>query len=271
LSSLLGLGIAIVLVLEYGLYGALLNCIVSQSIIILVSLFLLYKEPWFTSLFAKFPTDWQLIKQLGGFTLMSLTSAIVVPFSQLSVRSTISSILSLHDAGIWEGMNRLSAMYLTLITSSIGIYYLPRLAELTKRNEIRTEIYKTFALVMPVLCLASLSIFLLRDFIVRTVYTSEFDSMRELFGWQMLGDIFKIGSWLIAYLFWAKGLVKLFLITEVAFSLMYIVLTKAAVTYFGLQGSVIAYAVNYIIYFIVMIILFKSILVNQDETGIIAG
>jgi PST family polysaccharide transporter len=43
--------------------------------------------------------------------------------------------------------------------------------------------------------------------------------MKPLFTYQLLGDFFKIGSWLLAYLMIAKALAKTFIITEILFAI----------------------------------------------------
>ena len=80
---------------------------------------------------------------------MALVSAIVVPVSQLIIRSYIKNHESITSAGLWEGINRISIMYLLVITTSLSVYYLPRLAELRNKNELRKEIFSVYKLIIP--------------------------------------------------------------------------------------------------------------------------
>lgn len=41
--------------------------------------------------------------------------------------------------------------------------------------------------------------------------------MKPLFTWQIIGDVFKIASWLLAYIMVAKNLTHMFIITEIIF------------------------------------------------------
>lgn len=264
-SSLFGLSTTLLLVLRFGLYGALLNCVVSQSVIIIVTICFLYKEPWFASLFKINSVDWAIVKKLGGFTAMALTSAILIPFAQLTIRSFIASHLTIFDAGIWEGINRLSGMYLMLITTSISIYYLPRLAEIKEKHVLKQEILKTAKILLPFLGIAFLLIYLLRDILIWFIFSIEFTPMRDLFFSQLIGDLFKIASFLLAFLFWAKGMTKTFIICEVIFTATLILLVQLGVKFFGLEGSVYGYALNYLLYLITMLIIFRSLLLNKGE------
>lgn len=71
------------------------------------------------------------------YTLMALTTAATVPVSQMLLRGYVISEISPVEAGWWEGMNRISHMYLMVITSSFSVYYLPRLSELKDSVEIK--------------------------------------------------------------------------------------------------------------------------------------
>ena len=194
--TLVSLALSLLLVIYLGLYGALLNCIISQSVILGISVFFIYREPWFKILFQKIKIDPKIISKLGGFALMTLTNSLFynLPFSQITVRNYITEHLSLQSAGIWEAMNRISTMYLLFITTSIATFYLPRLSEIKESSALRHEIIKTCKIVLPLLALSCILIFICRDLVIRLLFTKEFSEMRYLFAAQMAGDFFKISN-----------------------------------------------------------------------------
>jgi O-antigen/teichoic acid export membrane protein len=263
--SIAGLILSVFLVVFFGLYGALLNCILSQSVVLAVTFFFIYKEPWVQLAFRKSKPDWRVIKKLGGFSLMALASTSVGPLGQITVRNFIADHLSLHSAGMWEAMNRISAMYLLFVTTSIVTFYLPRLSEIRSSVLIRNEIAKTAKIVLPLLAITCIVIFLSRDLITIILFSPDFSEVRTLYGPQMIGDFFKISSWLLAYVFWAKGMVKAFIFTEVAFNISFILLSIAGVNEFGLVGSAYAYALNYFLYLLAMLIIFKKLLLKKVD------
>ena len=108
-------------------------------------------EAWFYSLFSKGKIERKVVKKMMGFSLMAITSAILGPLAQISVRKYIAECISLDMAGIWEGMNRFSSMYLSVITTSIAIYYLPKLSEIKDNYLLRAEVLKTAKIVLPLL------------------------------------------------------------------------------------------------------------------------
>jgi O-antigen/teichoic acid export membrane protein len=265
--SIVTLGISVLLVIWKGLYGALLNCIVSQAAIVLITIFYVRKEPWLKWVFSRKDIDWQIIKKLGGFVVMTIVASMLAPYVQIFIRQQITKNISLDAAGLWEGMNRISTMYLLVITTSISTYYLPRLSEIKDPYFLKREIQKTSAIVLPVLAVVCFCIFLFRDIIIRIIFSHEFSGMGDLFGPQMLGDFLRIASWLVAMLFWAKAMTRLFIITEITFNLIYIFLVRIMVPEFGLVGSSYAYAITYLLYLVVVLFLFKKILFNARKSN----
>jgi len=260
ITSIAALAVSVLLVVGWGVYGALLNCVISQSVIIFITVFFIFKEPWFRTIFSKLSFDKAIAVKLLKFSLMLLTTSVLTPYSQILVRDYISTNISIDTAGLWEGMNRLSAMYLMFITTSISIYYLPRLSEIREPGLLQQEIIKTGKIVLPFLAASCIAIYLLRYLVIRIVFSAEFLPMQELFAAQMVGDFFKIASWMIAYLFWAKAMTRLYIMTEVVFSTSFVLLSIYGIKNYGLMGSSMGYAANYILYFLVMLLLFRNII-----------
>jgi PST family polysaccharide transporter len=183
------------------------------------------------------------------FTVMTLVSALCIPASQLIIRGYVIDHFSIQAAGLWEGLNRLSNMYLMIITSSFGVYYLPKLSELTNSTDIKREIRMAYKVIIPCLSLGLVGVYFGRFIIIKILFSSEFNEMADLFLWQIVGDFFKIASWLIAYLMHAKAMAKLFIITEIVFSGLYVGLAVLLSDLIGLRGIILGYAMNYGIYF----------------------
>lgn len=240
------------LAVQYHLYGALIALSIYQSLAFFVTLFLCYKANWFKISYLFGRIEPQIAKNFAAFALMALVSAICVPLSQMVIRSYLSQEFGLNYAGYWEAMIRLSATYLMLVTTTLGVYYLPRLAELTHLDEIKKEVYLGYKFIFPLSVVGGLSVYLLRDWIIALLFSQAFLPMRDLFLWQMIGDSVKIGSWILAYLMLSKAMTKLFVTTEILFSLSSIGLTYLFSKLFGFEGVSIAHLVNYALYWLVM-------------------
>ena len=171
---------------------------------------------------------------------------------QFVCRSYLSQEFGLNYAGYWEAMIRLSAAYLMLVTTTLGVYYLPRLSELSEFNVIKAEVYTVYKFIFPLAVLGGLIVYILRDWIIAVLFTKTFLPMRDLFFWQMIGDSLKIGSWILAYLMLSKAMTKLFVTTEITFALTSIALTYICTHFFGFEGVSIAHVINYCMYWIVL-------------------
>lgn len=251
-GSLFSLAITSALAIKYNLYGALVALSIYQSLAFFVTLFLCCKANWFRLSYLFGKIDKSIAQKFAAFALMALVSAICVPLSQIAIRSYITYEYGLTYAGYWEAMIRLSAAYLMLVTTTLGIYYLPRLSELSKIQEIKSEVYLGYKFIFPLAVLGSLCVYLLRDWVIALLFTKSFLPMRELVFWQVIGDSLKIGSWILAYLMLSKAMTKLFVTTEIIFAITSMLLTYACTQVFGFKGVSIAHLLNYGIYWGVM-------------------
>jgi len=76
--------------------------------------------------------------------------------------------------------------------------------------------------------------------------------MEALFAWQMVGDALRIGSWILAFLMLGKAMVKAYIVSEIVFSALFYILVVMLVRELHLQGVVVAYAINYFLYWIAL-------------------
>jgi PST family polysaccharide transporter len=204
------------------------------------------------------------MRELGGFALMGLTSALAVPATFMLIRELVSTRLGLPAAGFWQASWKISEIYLMLVTTTLSVYYLPRLAEIRSAADLRAEIGKVYQLVLPLVALGALAIYLLRDPIVRLLFTPDFLPMRDLFGWQLAGDVVKIGSWILAYVMLGRALVRTFVITEIAFALLFVGLAAVLTGPFGLTGVAMAYCINYVLYWITMALVVRREMLKME-------
>ncbi|WP_180014466.1 O-antigen translocase [Acinetobacter sp. YH16031] len=259
-GSLFALAITGVLAIKLQLYGALIALSIYQSIAFIVTLILCHRADWFefSSLLGKI--DIGITKKFASFILMALVSAICVPLSHMLIRAYLTQEFSLAYAGYWEAMIRLSTVYLLLVTTTLGVYYLPRLSELSAIDEIKKEVYLGYKFIFPLAVVGGICVFILRDWIINLLFSPSFAPMQDLFLWQMMGDALKIGSWILAYLMLSKAMTKLYICTEIIFTVSLIALTYICTQVFGFEGVSIAHLINYGLYWIVIsLFIFKQL------------
>jgi PST family polysaccharide transporter len=222
------------------------------------------RTPWFrlSHLFGRM--DKAVAKNLAKYTAMALTTAATVPLSHILIRNHLGQTLGWEAAGYWEAMWRLSGAYLMLVSTTLSVYYLPRFSELKTSAEIKKEIITGFRVIFPLVIIFSLLMYLLRNFIIEKLFSIEFLPMSELFFWQLIGDVLKIGSWLFAFVILGKSMTIVYISTEIFFASSFYVLASAFVSIFGLLGVSIAHALNYFLYLIVVFVIIYRFIRNNN-------
>ncbi|WP_434938674.1 O-antigen translocase [Shewanella sp. HL-SH8] len=264
IQSLFSLVFTTVMIYFYQLDGILIALVTNQSF---VFLFLIYKLrnhavikiQAFSDALDK-PQSLRLFK----FSLMALVSAVCVPISHLVIRDYLGAQLGWEAAGHWQAMWYISSMYLMVVTTTLSIYFLPKFSELIDKQKIKNELVNGYKLLIPAVMLMALIIYLIKDYIIVILFSNEFVPMKELFFWQLCGDVIKLCSWLLSYLMLAKEMLKKYVVTEIVFSVSFVTLALHCVGEYGLEGMSIAYFINYLIYFIVMAIIIVRFLKVRD-------
>lgn len=262
ITSLMGLAFTVILALFYRLPGVLIAIVSYQAVIFFITLFILRKEQWLHVGLWKNYKKFTASKYFA-FTAMAFVTALTVPVAQLIIRSYIIEGYSLTIAGLWESVNKISAMFLLFITSSFSVYYLPKLSKTKSDSGLKLEILKTYKVMLPVVGVSLLAIYFLRELVIRLVFTQEFLPMEPLFKWQLLGDFFKVSSWLLAFIMVAKSMTKPYIITEIIFSVILVATSLYLIRFNGALGATQAYCLTYLLYLVVMTVLFRKILFSN--------
>src|SRR5690606_16091673 len=104
-------------------------------------------------------------------------------------------------------------------------------------------------------------IYILRDFIVRLLLTKEFLPMEDLFLWQLAGDFLKICSLILGYEFFAKKMLKAFIVFEVISCYTLFLSSSYLISLYGSEGAVMAHAFTYLMSLALMVAFFRKKLV----------
>lgn len=262
-NSIIGVIFTVALVMFWQLKGALISAVTFQSIMLFVTLWMLRGTPWLDLKFFKEKFNRVIAGKYFRYALMTLTTALTVPIVQMLLRGYVMAEISPIEAGWWEGMQRISNMYLMVITTSFSVYYLPRLSEITDAKELRHEIIKSYKVIVPILLLGFSLIYIMRFFVIKLLFTPDFMPMSHLFAWQLAGDFFKICSWILSYLMVAKAMTKMFIATEIIFSVTGLGFGILFINIDGIVGLTQAHLFNYVLYLITMFIFLNNKFINS--------
>lgn len=264
-GSIVGLLFSIYLALQFGITGALIASVTFQSVVFGITLYLIRNSEWFR--WENFTQPFKLgnLTSLSKYSLMAVASAITVPASQMIVRGYIVDLESVNTAGIWEGLNRITSMYLMVITTSLGVYFLPKIAQLKNDSEVHQEVMKVYKLIIPFLIISSLLIYVFRYWVIKVLFTQDFVSMESLFGTQLIGEDIRILGWVTGYLLLAKAMYKRYIFLELLNFTLLSTLNYWLISHYGVWGATVGQIIIYSIYFLISIWFFKNMFFLSSE------
>ena len=256
ISSGISLLFSLFLIYYYSTFGALVSLVLAPVFVFFVCLFFLKNIISISDVFSFQNFDFSVVKNVSEYVLMALVSGGIGSFVLLEIRTDIISITGLQNAGIYEGLQRISSYYLLFVSSIMTIYFYPKLAETNSNNKDIVLYYlKT---IIPLFTIGLVIIYFLRKLIIQVMFSSEFETMESLFLWQLLGDLLKAISLIFGTILIAKKQTKVFIITEIISLFILYFSSNWMLHTVGISGIVMAHTFTYFMYLLVLVIYFRK-------------
>jgi len=239
-----------------GYQGALLGLALVPALVVIPAAVMLWRRGHLPLAWLKPRWDGWLAGQLGKFTLMALITSVTLPVAYVMMRNLMAAHYSWDEVGIWQGVSSISDAYLQFITASFSVWLLPTLSRLVDKPAIGREVMRSLRFVLPAVAAASLAVWLLRDFAIWLLFSDRFIAMRDLFAWQLVGDVLKVGAYVYGYLVIAKASLRFYILAEIS---QFALLTGFAhwlIPTHGALGAAQAYMATYIVYFTLCSVVF---------------
>ncbi|MGS4347140.1 O-antigen translocase [Myroides odoratus] len=253
IGNVSGVALTLFLVYNQGLGGALYAMILSPVLLFFISLF------WVKQMLQlKWqPFDFSLIKPLFSYAVMALFSAVVSPLCMLWIRKLLMQETGVELAGIWEGIQRISGIYMLFITTLAFTYFLPKLAQTQVYQEKRKVIRWYVFGVLPLFALGLLLVFFTRSWIIPLVFDDTFLPMIDVIHWQLVGDFMKGAALIYGLLFYTERLLWPYLLCETLFFSCYYGFTFVLIEHLGVEAATLGYTLAYILYSCVLVVYFS--------------
>ncbi|MGL4269433.1 MAG: lipid III flippase WzxE [Plesiomonas sp.] len=232
-----------------GYAGALAGMALVPAITVIPAALVIKKRNSVPFAFLRPHWDRPLARQLLKFIVMVVITSVTLPAAYVMLRNVLAADYGLDAVGMWQGVSKISDAYLQFITASFSVYLLPTLSRLQQRDEIVREIGRTLRFVLPAVATVSFAVYLLRDVAIWLLFSPEFRPMRDLFAWQLTGDVFKVGAYVFGYLVVAKAALRYYLLAEVSQFVLLTGLAHWLIPRSGALGAAQAYMLTYIVYF----------------------
>lgn len=239
-----------------GYVGALVGLAVVPALAVLPSWIILRRNDPLALRRLRPVWDGESARLLAKFTAMVVITALMLPTAYVMMRTVLAEHHGWAQVGIWQGMSKVSDSYLQFITAPFSVYLLPTFSRLRDKRDIARETGRVLRFVMGTVAAASVGVWLFRDMIVSILYSHEFASMRDLFPWQLTGDVFKVGAYVFGYLVIAKAALRFYLLAEASQFLLLVGFTYLFVPTHGAVGASQAYMATYIVYFCLCVMAF---------------
>jgi O-antigen/teichoic acid export membrane protein len=136
----------------------------------------------------------------------------------------------------------LSDAYQAAIISGTSMYFMPSMGERVNNPlALRLQLLRTLAAATGATAVLALMIFVLREPIVRLVFSAQFHRVSSLMPLQLLGDVLKIAGWILSMSLVAVVRTRAFVTVTVLAACTFVGATKALVPSLGLEGVMWAY------------------------------
>lgn len=212
-----------------------------------------HKEKWLNPLMVNFipKFDKEAIKHFYHIASTTLIISLITTGILLSLRTMIIRHGGYSSAGIFSVAWGLSMLYVSLVLSSFGTYYFPTLSgihDITSRNNLIQNVFRiSLLLIIPLIT----TMIVLKSLLITILYTYEFMPSLEIIRWMLVGDYFKVSSWVFAMPMLAYRDMKVFFWTEVLWHMGLLILSYIGIFYYNdMQLIGIAFLVLYVLYFV---------------------
>lgn len=203
---------------------------------------------------------------LAPFSLMLFTSAVAFPIVEMIVRGGLIARDGYHQAGLWQGAIKLSSAYLGFFSMFLGYYFMPMISAEHDKSVICRKVFTYLLIIMFLFLLGGSVLYFGRSYIIPIVLSSDFKDLGDVMVYQLIGDFFRISSYVIGYVAVAKAATKLYVSAEAFQSICFLAFVFFVVDFYsGVQGIMMAYAATYMLYFVVCLVVFRIYLVKSVD------
>lgn len=176
-----------------------------------------------------------------------------------AIRGYIQANGGVEQVGLYQAGFVIMTTYVGMVMNAIATDYYPRLAAINKDNQKCREAVSQQGEIGVMILAPMLTICLVfMPFVLKILYSDKFLAANEYISWACLGMMLRLASWVISFLFVAKAESKLYIINELSANLYYLVFSLIGYKTLGLTGLGIAFALEYIVYFIQCYLIARS-------------
>ncbi|QOQ81812.1 O-antigen translocase [Comamonas thiooxydans] len=206
-------------------------------------------------------------RKIYPFSLMAITSFFSAPVVEILIRNHLLKMVDYGEVGIWQAAMRLSSAYLGFFFIFLSYVFIPKISSLIEKEKIAKEVFGMIGFVWAIFLIGGLILLINIDFFTALFLSPDFFKIEKYIKYQLVGDFFRVGSFVIGYFFIAKSRVKLYIFIEVFQYIIFFLLSLNSMRIFDepLKGVMGSYSMSFFISFLICIILFFNVLKDGFE------
>lgn len=239
---------------------ALLSFSVGYGLMAFVALgYLIFRRKDIQLSFGK--TDVKSLKRIAKFVAMAISAIVFGRLLDFGVRDYIIDLYGLERTGLWQSVAKMSTSYLLVFTGTVGVIYYPKMASLIgDKAALKSYVSKVMGFVafVTVLCLGVY--YLNKEFVLKLFFDNGFEKAAYLVRYQVIGDLFCILSYLLAYLLSARVETMKYVGAQLISAAIYLVTISLLLEHYELEALTLGYMWRYIGFFLVLVVFNRRML-----------
>lgn len=198
-------------------------------------------------------------RSLAGFSMVSIFSIFLLSVSQLLIRDFVSTEFTISEAGSWQVLSNFSRIWMAVITGIFSMYFFPLVSSLNEKDEIVREVKRLLLMGVPALAIAFSVVFAFKSEIIPLVYSPDFSTAADFMVFQLTGDLLRSVGMVFAYVLLARSQLKSYAVSELSFTVVYVVLSVWLGGLYAMTGVFAAYVVSYLFFIFMQLWLYRRL------------
>jgi len=243
------------LTIWWGLPGALLGLVLTQSLIFVLLLpemrHKAYLKP--SELTGHFRREY--VPLYAKFMVMVLAANLFGNLLQLQLQNNVIGQIGASALGEMTAVFKISSIYLNIATGIIGLYFLPKFAAEPDPEKLGLLLRRTLTVIVGFVVIGGTGFMLLKSILIPLFFKAEFLTATPLVKYQVCGDLFKGAGYVLSYLLIARGRTYAYLVAEIACGSSYYVISKLLLASSGIEALMIGYVVSNVLYLLILAVI----------------
>ena len=260
LAAFTGTVVGLVAVWMQGEGGLIWFILVQPLATVLVALHFTRRLPRPTAARLSVMETWEIWKPMAKLGAAFMLGGVATTATLLLVRGRISQELGLDAAGHFAAAWGITITYVGFLLGAMGADYYPRLTEVihdkvAAMQLVNDQAQLALAIGGPVLLL----LIGLAPWAITLLYSEEFGSAVTLLQWQTVGNVFKLPGWALGFSIVAAARGKTFLLTQLNFNVLFLLMLWPNLAPFGIQAAGPAFMIASILQFCLVTIIVRKV------------